>query len=373
MAIDPDTVYDIERAGESIGTVTVQEAAKNADVWFASATFKSLSQPEPTVAKASTPKPTKSNEDSDERPYLHRGGQPQEQAPATTTAPASSTTSSPNASGSPASTTSPTSATPVSTPSQTAPAEPPTDPNRPVLRRERPSQSAADVDVSSSSKTPTVDTSAFTTEYLVAVSDVGGPTPHTFAFDWRPAEQQKYTRLITAAAQKAIADWSAQRYGTTTGPTTRRAGARTRSAAPSSPTLEDVSVHAYDVDTDNNPEIVLTARERMKLPESGPGGGREQTFYIAYVVRGNDIGEIQPLLSYITDENHLDQFPRLTFVDVVDANGDGIGEFLFRASSAPQSNVSAEQMASNANDWTWSIYRTGPDHLTKVFDTAERQ
>jgi hypothetical protein len=136
--------------------------------------------------------------------------------------------------------------------------------------------------------------------------------------------------------------------------------------------LENVEVRAYDVDYDNNPEIVVSASQRLTLPASGPGGGRTQTFYVTYVARWENGSEWHPLLSFVTDEYHLDEFPRLQLIDAVDANGDGVAELLFRAVSAPSSAASAAD-SDDRNDFEWQLYRVTRDNLVKVFDSTAVQ
>ena len=64
---------------------------------------------------------------------------------------------------------------------------------------------------------------------------------------------------------------------------------------------------------------------------------------------------LQKLYVGITDKYHLDVTPRLELIDVVDADGDGRGEFLFRETSDAGSG--------------YVIYRATADTLWKMYDS----
>jgi hypothetical protein len=67
-------------------------------------------------------------------------------------------------------------------------------------------------------------------------------------------------------------------------------------------------------------------------------------------------------MSYVTDDRHLDELPRLALIDAVDADGDGIGKLLFREvfSLADETNPQA---------WGFQLFRVGIDRLEKLYDS----
>jgi hypothetical protein len=132
-----------------------------------------------------------------------------------------------------------------------------------------------------------------------------------------------------------------------------------------------VQVRAFDVDYNNSPDLVLTARageapaaptrraagrvrsETQATP--APGG---VTFWITLVAREDFNGDVRKLMVSVTDSKHLDAFPRMELIDAVDVDGDGRGEMLFREISDVGRN--------------YVIYRVTPDALRELFNTAEQ-
>ena len=196
---------------------------------------------------------------------------------------------------------------------------------------------------------------------LVAISDSSTTESHSFALNWSAAEIERLTSAARKLASDAAAKYAAQRFPSLPS-AAQRAPSPQRSRTRSSPgptriQLEEVKLKFFDVDFDNNPEIVLTARESLPVP-----GGGTRTLYIALAARDEQGSALYPLLSYITDEQRLDALPRLEFIDAVDADGDGIGELLFRSIGVADENGNLSR--------GFQLYHTGPDRLRKVFDSS---
>jgi hypothetical protein len=325
MALDPGNVYEVERTGKPVGFFTVSEARSVKDRWIAFGDWQPQSEKPATASKSAK----SHGDEDDERPVLRK--------PQSTPAQEAHTA-------------------PEAKPAAPAPAPPPPDdPNRPVLRRGKPKpqpQEALDEDqetASPSKPKAAPHAAAFKVgEVLAAISDAGGPEPRPYTYAWAPDEQPKLTKAISDIATAEVA-----RYATSL-PALRFAPASS---------FEQVSIRAFDVDYDNNPEIIFSAR----VPGMAPPAKRTRTakpappapdsfFYVTVVGETDLYGQMRKLFSSVTDSAHLDVFPRLELIDAVDAEGAGRGDLLFRAWSRDAS--------------TYQLYHVGPDSLRKLFDSA---
>jgi len=114
------------------------------------------------------------------------------------------------------------------------------------------------------------------------------------------------------------------------------------------------SIRAFDVDYDNDAEIVLTARCALRKK---PSTAALVNTYITYVARQELTGDLRKVFSDVTDDERLDVVGRLELVDAVDADGDSHAELLFR-----RIGVTAQ---------TFELYRAGRDQMWKLFEGAE--
>jgi hypothetical protein len=237
-----------------------------------------------------------------------------------------------------------------------APAPPPADdPNRPVLRRGKPKPRPQepleeDLETGSPSKPKAAPHAApfKAAEVLAAISDAGGPEPHPYTYAWAPDEQQKLTKAISDIATAEVA-----RYARSI-PALRFAPAAT---------FDQVVIRVFDLDYDNNPEIVFSARvpavvpHAKRTPTAKPAPPVPDSFFYVTVVGETDLyGQMRKLFSSVTDSAHLDVFPRLELIDAVDAEGTGRGDLLFRAASGDAPS--------------YQLYHVGPDSLRKLFDST---
>jgi hypothetical protein len=325
LALDPGNVYEAERSGKPVGFFTVSDARQMKDRWIAFGDWQPQSE-KPAVA----PKSAKArNAEDDERPVLHRR-QPSTPAPETHSASGATATA------------------PV-------PASSSDDPNRPVLRRGKPTPQPQepldeDLEAGSPSKPKAVPQAAAfkVKEVFPAISDAGGPEPHPYTYAWAPDEQQKLTKAISDIATAEVA-----RYVKSI-PALRFAPAAT---------FEQVVIRVFDLDYDNNPEVVFSARvpgvatqaKRTRAAKPSPPAP-DFFFYVTVVGQPDLYGQMRKLFSTVTDSTHLDVFPRRELIDAVDAEGTGRGDLLFRAWSG--------------NTPTYQLFHVGPDSLRKLFDSA---
>jgi hypothetical protein len=104
--------------------------------------------------------------------------------------------------------------------------------------------------------------------------------------------------------------------------------------------------------------MILSAEARIPVAAgaSAPAG---EPYSIMLVARTDIYGDLRKLYSGVTDRFHLDVTPRLELIDVVDADGDGRGELLFRETADTGSG--------------YLIYRATADKLWKMFDSLNAE
>ncbi len=386
MALDSGNVYEVEQSGEPIGMVTLTTArqARNG-AWLADGHFQTSAQ----LAAAHRPRevtPNSARLPSEGPPTLRRGsgrrsGRDKTQRPTgnpqPTSEPEPSRDDAPPVLRKPASEQpSPEASKPGdkagAQASPTAASTPPPpraeDSEHPVLRRGRPTAEQAEnlpgaVEAKAAPKPPasgpvTTATKAAATHpgrVLPAISDAGGPEPHTYLLPWHGDDQTKMENAMQQLASSALQEFARTHGGTHPGP------------------LQDVQVRAFDLSTRNEPQIVLMARAveapvapvrrpagktaRGATPPPAPATGEALTYWITVAARQDYNGELRKLKVWATDSRHLDAYPRAELIDAVDADGDGRGELLFR-------EISDEGQS-------FAIYRAMPDSLTELYNSAE--
>ncbi len=318
MAIEPGVVYELQQEGSRVGDVTIDRAVQDATGWYGEGhTESAAAKPTPRTERSSP-------NDEDAPPRLHRSAAAPEAGPA------------------------------ASTPAK-AEGPPPhieDDPNRPILRRgageqvqakdakpEPASASAAKPEPSKGAARPPMKT-------YVAVSDEAPGDPRPYAFPWKPEERARLTKAMEELARKEIAKQLA-----TPEPAPKKRGTASRAAAVPPLPLENESIHAYDLDTTNDTEIVLTAT----VPWQGRKGAMKA--YITLVGRVDYAGEPKKIFASVTDDEHLDLNGRMELVDAVDADGDSRGELLFRRIGAATRS--------------YELYRVGRDQMWLIFASGE--
>jgi hypothetical protein len=187
-----------------------------------------------------------------------------------------------------------------------------------------------------SSQPKKVDSPWGTARWLPAISDADSYDTRPYDYPWTPEWKKRYSAEMMALAQRELATY------------TRCQVARGKSCTMK---LEDLELRAFDLETNNDAQLVLTALAKRAI------GGQEQSVYIALIGRVGWQAQVAKVFASVTDDAHLDGTGRLEFVDAVDADGDGRGELLFR----------------RVHDRTQSfeLYRVGRERVWKLFDGAE--
>jgi hypothetical protein len=308
MALEPDTFYEVQRSGGPLGEIAVQNARRAGDAW------RGEGWVDFTAAKGASA--------SDDRPVIRR-------RPGSDGSGASSATSS----GS-------------------------DDSGRPILRRR--SADAPPRKPSSPSTTISSEIGAVpVNEILIGVSDPRRTDSHSFALTWPTDDLAGLKKHAEQMAADAVAAYIRQSLGSASAanpprPNMRRSPTPARTPA-SQVALQNIQARFFDLDSDNNPEIVLTAE--ATAPQNA-GGTTE--IYVALVLRQQGGTDWYTLFSNITDDRRLDEFPRLELLDAVDADGNGNGELLFRTFSTPGNVASAS---------AFLLYQPYGDRLRLLYDS----
>jgi len=408
MSLDSGTIYEAEQTGSSLGLFTVANALRRNNAssgqppWIGTGSWRPTGTEPPAIGIKAEPAPV-GIEKSDEPPRLTHDVTPKDKPP-TTPPPTQPKPSGSSGSGDepprlskPAQEPSSTSSQPATPSAGSGPSKPddskPADSKggsaakipasdsgaseggRPKLRRGRPAVSFVDEDVPGYSKPGSISadskdgkivvaTAAATADMklIPAISDAGGPSPKSFAFEWLKGEEEDRRKQITDMAKdqvRAYVEAKAKGNITAKPTTTAKAGAPQRKAAAAKspdPILENVQMIAYDLWVSNQPVMVLSAQAHISASPTGPAQANSDLQYSVVVVAYPDIyNNLRKLYVGITDKFHLDVTPRLELIDAVDADGDGRGELLFRQTSDQGSG--------------WVIYRATADKLWKMYDS----
>jgi hypothetical protein len=422
MALESGTVYEAEQAGDSQGLFTIGGALRSkspgsAHPWVGNGTYLPQGAEAPKDTRKAENVPVGMDNNGDEPPRLTRknsakpaasdsgaaapsgsgvgekaggtvpatsdkagdAGAKQPAGAATQTAP--DKTSSPSAPGQTASgQASSGSATSGQTSSgQTSSGETTSgkageDYYRPELRRGKPTQGAPADEVSTVVKkddkkdaagsSSSVDPSSADpgpARTMAAISDAGGPQPQSYKFFWKTGEEDEKRSQMMELAESEVRAYAAAlvKNQILAKPASAKPNTAGRKATtkPVQPMLENVQFRAFDPWLTNQPVIVLTAEAHFPAgAEPGPAVG---LYSVTLVVKTDIYGNLRKLYSGVTDKFHLDVTPRMELIDVVDADGDGRGELLFRETS-------------DAGDG-YVIYRATADKLWKMFDSLNAE
>jgi len=355
MALADGVVYEAQATGMPAGYFTVTGGKKVQETWIGEGIWIPGTGSPASKSKSSSSDNSKTPA-SDDRPILHRPGQ--NPAPAGNAPPDSTKTPSP-------------AVTPPS-PSQPEPAQ--EDSDRPKLRRgssaggdSQPAR-ADGSPATPQSKTPSApstDTKRKLRPFYVAVSDAEVSYPRSYEFTWKPGELQEAEERMRKLAIAQILPEKTE-TAATTAKTGKTAKARPAKSKPAPPELSNVVIRSFDLDYANDAVLVLTA-ELPPLPAPPAASGvnapvgppvKPPSRYIALIARLNGQGDLVKISSSITDSSRLDVAPRMELIDAVDAEGDGLGELLFREYSFDQKS--------------FVIYRIGRTTITTLFEGASQ-
>jgi hypothetical protein len=239
---------------------------------------------------------------------------------------------------------------------------------RPTLRRGKPTQDAPEnkdevvakpvSTGAATASTPGASASNSGTIRLIpAISDSGGPEPRSYKFFWKTGEEEeRRNQMLTLAANEVLAYEAqlAKNHIPANPVKPKTAASRKGALNQAKPVFENIQFRVFDLWLTNQPVMIFSADAHI------PGSPETAEPYSVLLVARTDIyGNLIKIQSSISDRFHLDVSPRLELIDVVDADGDGRGELLFRETSDAGSG--------------YIIYRATADKLWKMFDSLHAE
>jgi len=311
LAVDSGVIYDVFKNGDPIGTFNVGGSRQDKGVWYGLGRFDAKSTKPAGSANSPSSSSAAPGASEDDRPHLRRG-------PAPPPPPKQQTDEVLNNID--------------------------RDPERPTLRRQTAEERKA-----TSAATPAKEFVPPAMHMAVAISDAGGPEARPFVLRAKAGELDQ---LRAAMEKLARAELDKLRKAPKPPQTQGHSGNRQRTlSATSRPplALQDATFGVFDVNGNNAPIVVYSAAAMVD------GVKR----YIT-VAAWEEIDEsLRKVFAQVTDDHHLDVYPRLEVIDAVDARGTSRGELLFRV-FGDQGN-------------RFALYHPGPDSLELLFDSASAQ
>ena len=367
LALAGEVEYQLKDNGRTIGLFDVKNSGQIEGAWVGFGEWKPLPAPK---TEAGPPPKVDAEDDSDDKPVLHRKKHADDSAKAgdsgsSKTPAASSDSDRPKLQDKSASKTSDTaSASPAPDPDQptlhkktddsanssadSSNDSAPVDPDRPVMKKPKPKpvEVAADDQGNVSSLpgatdpdrphlkrglsnadslkvVPTLMGLPPDMEQAVAVSDGQNRPDHPWAFSWaNPGDEQKMKTQMEDLARQALG-MAAPAPPPSKAPS-RTAAARRKAAQaappPPPPTLEDETFRTFELAYGSGATIVLTA---------DTGGALAQEKFVTLIAQPDLYGNVMVVMKSVTDGSHLDETPRMRLVDAVDALADNRGELVF--------------------------------------------
>ncbi len=408
MALESGTVYEAEQAGESQGLFTTSgamhsKAVNSANPWWGTGAYYQNGTEAAKTTRKAEDVPVGMDSSGDEPPRLTRKKAASEStsgptSPGTSGSPPSSgkTDASATSGGDAkkkAETTSDKSAQPSggkgsppaetgtgqpsaaqvpaeqasvgqASPSQAPPAKEAENYYRPTLRRGKPTEKAPEEKdttpqpvVAGPAAASVLVAGAKPVQLMAAISDSGGPDPQSYKYFWKEGEEdERRKQMLTLAGDELRAYVTARTKGAivATAPASKPARQKRKAAVkPAQPVFENIRFATFDVWKNNQPVMILSTEAHF--PAEAGAASAPETYSITLVSRTDIYGSLRKLYSGVTDRFHLDVTPRLELIDVVDADGDGRGELVFRETTDGRHG--------------YVIYRATGDKLWKMFDS----
>jgi hypothetical protein len=194
----------------------------------------------------------------------------------------------------------------------------------------------------------------------VAVSDATVDPPTNFRYKMTADERDRLEAKMNALAQGEVDNYlksiGRPRAGAAT-PAAKvkapiRKATKPPAEVPQKSLFTETQFEVMDLDHRNEPTLIFSARERFE-PKSDSASPTPQDVYVVYIAHLDYEGSPRGVFRSVTVNDRLDVTPKLELIDAIDANGDSMGELLFRRVK----DGGAE----------FAIYRVTYDGLTEMF------
>jgi hypothetical protein len=285
FALQPGTVYLLQKAGQTIGALNIQSAHTNptpsAPSWTAYGRFLTPTEAATaTTPKSPTPPPAEANTDTTLPAHPDHKKKTKQQA--YVTAPT----------------------TPILD-----------DPDRPILQSGQPTAPAT---------TPELTTLPPNLHQSAAVSDAANRAPETFAYTWPSQSLRDQTlQAVEALALPPLTHYIAFNHLTPASAVSHTTGPIFANA--NTPALTNAQLLAYTLADSATPTYILTAQSPLTI--GGP-------IYLTLIAQPNaSSSQLHLTLLSITDAAHLDRTPWLCPIDAVDPDATGRATLLFELRS----------------------------------------
>jgi len=346
MALWRDTVYEGVLTGVSQGLFTVTGVLEKPDTheWLGEGSWLPASAIHAKSASKSSPAIPRGMNDDEGPPVLRHAGRAKPKAPDVTpaaTPPAAPTPAPapPAPAGAPATPPPPADETKPAAPTAT----PAPDKDAPTLKRGKPAPKPPEppepmsVTPSSAAKhgaSPKPSAGSSQTQLIPAISAEGGPEPSPYSYAMKPEEEQQFRKKMLAMAAdevraraKLLSAQTIQSPEPAKNPTARKSAP----AKPPQPDFEDVQLRVFDLNSSNEPVLVVSAKAHFPQTSRVKEGSSAELQYLVTLVARQDVNtDFHKVFSNVTDTSHLDVIPQMELIDAVDVDGDGRGELLFR-------------------------------------------
>jgi hypothetical protein len=237
---------------------------------------------------------------------------------------------------------------------------PDADPDHPVLRRGKPVQEQGGRDLPDFKKEEAI-------SRHVAISDAGPSEEQPMIYVCPEAERTRIeaaarelarSELLQLAPHRGIELPDSAKAGSAKAGSTRPGAAKHGKQTAAEIALGDEQFIPFDLDYNNYPTVVFSARYTPTGDSAQSAGGKRRSWVVTVVARGESDGKLVKLYSSVSDPRELDLYPEVRLVDALDPDGYGRAALLFR-----------EQKRDGVS---WLLGRPTGYELQTIFETPTR-